>query len=370
MTATATAYDEAVALAQARGLLGWSSVADPQSCALVVLSDAALGRRDLGRYLFVLVRYLHEAGYCVHMSANRELTACLATERFARMLLETDALRLVEGGDRDQAGRAALLLHDGCVHAPPRGTRKEIVLVTGRRLTTTPEAYDVLFPYMLHPKYYATGDVHRVDCLREHTRTIRLMFSGNFSPRYANPEIESRYGKRNRTQIIESLRSGLTDSEMLTVTEANADALIGSTPDPRFVFVDTSTGFRIAKDQWLATLGRCAFFLACPGVDMPLSHNLVEAMSVGAIPVTQCGDYFDPPLRHGQECFAHDGHDVVTAVRTVLAMDTGEISRMRDSVLAYYERYLTPQAFARRVLDSPEHRLRLGMNFMPTANSA
>lgn len=372
MSGTETAYQQAIALARSRDLLGWSTTTEPSATAHLVLPDAALGRRDFGRYLFILANYLHAAGLVVHVTANKELIASLASHRFARMLLETDQIRLVS--QQHANPDAGIVLHDGCIGKVPVGTLKEIILVRGRRLTMTPEAYDVLFPYMLHPKYYANGDVHRVERLRGGRRTYRLLFAGNVSDRYANPEIWTKYRKLDRVRTLQRLRSELSADEMTTMTGTGAEP--GHSADPsqvttresRFVLIDTSNGCRIAKHRWLPTLSQCDFVLACPGVDMPLSHHLVEAMAVGAIPLTQCADFFDPPLQHGYECIAHDGHDVATAVRAALAMPAAEVLRMREHVLAHYERFLTPEAFARRVLRHPGRRLRLGLNFMPSVD--
>ena len=89
---------------------------------------------------------------------------------------------------------------------------------------------------------------------------------------------------------------------------------------------------------------------------MPLSHNLVEAMSVGCIPLTQYGDFFDPPLRDGVDCIAHGGTDIVDRARAVLAMDDARVETLRRNVIAYYERYLSVDAFIRRVLEHPGQR--------------
>ena len=47
--------------------------------------------------------------------------------------------------------------------------------------------------------------------------------------------------------------------------------------------------------QWLAKFD---FFFALPGVVMPFSHNIIEAMSVGCIPFLQqsYAEMFKPPL--------------------------------------------------------------------------
>ena len=161
------------------------------------------------------------------------------------------------------------------------------------------------------------------------------------------------------------LLEGLADERIFRTGSEFASELESGRLENQFVFVDNVQGNRVAKSSWLRTLGRCRFFLACPGVDMPLSHNIVEAMSVGCIPLTQYGGFFDPPLRDGHECVAHHGDDVVERAQTVLTMDPAKIETLRENVVSYYERHLSVDAFRRRVLERPGQTVRVGMNFMP-----
>lgn len=103
---------------------------------------------------------------------------------------------------------------------------------------------------------------------------------------------------------------------------------------------------RIPRGQWLQTLAHCNVFLALPGVYMPFSHNVVEAMAMGCIPLTNYGNWFDPPLEHMRTCIDFDTEDDLAAkVRMVLALDDDTIRDMRTSVIDYYDRYLAPVSF-------------------------
>ena len=48
---------------------------------------------------------------------------------------------------------------------------------------------------------------------------------------------------------------------------------------------------RIKAEAALDALAKADFFLACPGVGMPLCHNLIEAIAAGAIPILQYAAY-------------------------------------------------------------------------------
>ncbi|MCP4317962.1 MAG: hypothetical protein GY789_18555 [Hyphomicrobiales bacterium] len=324
--------------------------------------------RDLGRYLYILVKYLRLTGYETTLRGQNDLAARMREKRWANRLLEDDGVHLKsrsQPAGRAEHGPNDILVHDGDDAAGYFAGLKQFRLVKGRRLTLQPTSYDVLFPYMLHPKYYADGRYLNIAKYRAKNRNIGLFFSGNYNDRYRDPSILAKYGKLQRTALLEMLLDGLSSEQIFRTGADMESELATGRLEKKFVFADNLGGFRVAKGRWLETLGHCQFFLACPGVDMPLSHNLVEAMSVGCIPLTQYGDYFDPPMRDGRECVSHNGSDIVAKAQSVLAMDASEIEALRTHVIAYYERYLSVDAFRRRVLEYPGRQVRLGMNFMP-----
>jgi hypothetical protein len=113
---------------------------------------------------------------------------------------------------------------------------------------------------------------------------------------------------------------------------------------------------RIAETHWLEALATSDFFLCPPGYVMPMCHNTVEAMAVGAIPIINYPEWFDPHLVHGDNCIGFDNKaDLLSRLDDVLAMDAEAIARMRQRVIAYHDEYLAPEAFVRRI-ESTEQR--------------
>ena len=93
------------------------------------------------------------------------------------------------------------------------------------------------------------------------------------------------------------------------------------------------------------------FFVCPPGCGMPHSHNIVEAMSVGTIPITNYASYMTPPLQHGRHCLAFDTIDEFKAIlRNLPQMAQPEIRAMRQAVGDYYRRYLDPIAVGNQIV--------------------
>jgi glycosyltransferase involved in cell wall biosynthesis len=136
-------------------------------------------------------------------------------------------------------------------------------------------------------------------------------------------------------------------SEAVAAVDAEAAPIV-------FVIVrtpeDTTRKHLLQGRAYLSFLQRCSFFLAAPGFRMPLCHNLVEAMSVGAVPIVSYGDWLDPPLRDGVDCLGYSTlQELETTIERALAMPEDEIARLRSGVLAYYAEHLSVESLARRL---------------------
>ena len=78
---------------------------------------------------------------------------------------------------------------------------------------------------------------------------------------------------------------------------------------------------------------------------MPLCHNLIEAMSVGCIPILQHGHLLNPPLQNGVDCLSFDSEDeLLDVLDRVPSFTAAEVEGMRRNVAAYYQAHLTPTA--------------------------
>jgi hypothetical protein len=104
-------------------------------------------------------------------------------------------------------------------------------------------------------------------------------------------------------------------------------------------------------------------FLAPPGFQMPQCHNIIEAMAVGCIPLTNYADWFSPPLTDGENCFRfHDRKDLQERIASILATDQAALNAMRRRVIDYYDRHLAPKSFLERFRAQQASEIRLYVN--------
>jgi hypothetical protein len=102
-------------------------------------------------------------------------------------------------------------------------------------------------------------------------------------------------------------------------------------------------------------LAKSDFFLCCPGVVIPQSHNAVEAMAVGTIPIIQYSEMFHPNLVHGVNCIAYrDEKELIAYTNLCFEMCDLEITKLRNGVIDYYEAYLRHDIPFKKINDLPE----------------
>ena len=248
--------------------------------------------------------------------------------------------------------RGVLIRDDQYGH--PMACRRTIQLE--RRYYSAPRGPDLfVLPYFAHPDFYQQGmaDVARRLAGRAGPRAVTLFFSGTVDgEHYA---AAARFAILTRPPIIEHLEQRLA-----------AAALAGlKARTELFTIHDVSpqARHRFTLPEFLARLAGADFCLCPPGCGMPHSHNLIEAMAVGTIPITNYAQFMSPPLRHGVDCLAFETLDELDRVLELLAtIDQATVTRMRQGVMDYYARYLAPPAAGERLLAALPASARIAVN--------
>ncbi len=206
----------------------------------------------------------------------------------------------------------------------------------------------ILFPYPVHPVHSNPDKQATVDELRDSPKKIRLFFSGDMKG-YNKSHVNYPEPKLPRLEVINTILESLPNN-LLHVKDSQSAATLFSGPySQNCAIIDTSMTW-IDDRYWLDYLAKSDFFLAPPGIIMPMCHNIIEAMSVGAIPVTNYPEWFHPKLEHLKNCIAFsDKADLVEKVKLVLDMDREQIRSLRQNVIRYYQEFLKPARFIETV---------------------
>ena len=206
----------------------------------------------------------------------------------------------------------------------------------------------VLMPYPIHPVHTEPGLNERLAGLRSSNRSMRVFFSGE-TKGYTRNRINYPRAKLPRLEVINALLERMGDRVLFVQDQATLDRALSDGYAKKCVILDTNK-LRIPDREWLGVLSKADFFLAPPGIVMPMCHNAVEALAVGTIPVINYAEWFDPDLEHLRNCVAFDDKDdLIGKLDSVLAMDEVRILEMRKCAAAYYDAHLSSRSFMAKI---------------------
>lgn len=295
-------------------------------------------------YLPGMLNGFNQEKWCVwffnpHLILTLFLKAHFHSGRFSVCIFKRKQSRLIHLGNR------ALAKGDAVISA-------DFFNSIERKISGSLESDACMLPFVMHASQYQ----NMRDFESTASRSIRIFFSGNSNPgSYDNPVFRNTFEILNRHEIKQFVFSQFED---LLNTHKSGDH---SKP---LWWIDWEWkpgqrgGFdnRIENDEWLSFLDKSVFFLACPGVSMPMCHNLIESMYSGCIPILQHPKLFDPPLQDGINCLVFSASDSLKQkIETALSMNDEKLLEMQEAVKQYYHAYLSPESF-KTVLTNPQFK--------------
>jgi glycosyltransferase involved in cell wall biosynthesis len=333
--------------------------------------DTCLSIGDIGdRYFYLLVRFLSSDDHPIAVLMPQPHLVDLSTYLFkmdpcARLAFRHEHAQFIYRVPSETA--RITLIHDGSApHLLDYKWQKIITLDKDIAAMPKETGASILMPYPMHPLLYAADP--SIESLRQANKSIRLFFAGNINPgTYQFNSICRRFGILNRVEVIDAVL-GLPDHHVWRLhSQAElTEALVQKCLD-RVVLAlsdgDGTQGCRINPSTWLQTLSQCDVFLAPPGNWMPQCHNIIEAMAVGCIPLTNYADWFSPRLINGVNCFQfRDRQELQGCIFKILSMDEAALDRMRRRVIQYHDRYLAPRGFLERLRALQGSEIRVYVN--------
>jgi glycosyltransferase involved in cell wall biosynthesis len=209
----------------------------------------------------------------------------------------------------------------------------------------------VIMPFPVHPLHNTPDLDKRLQQYRSARKNMKIFFSGD-TKGYSKNRIQYPKAKLPRLEAINTILERMDDDVLLVKEPSELSNLRNAVYINKCVIVDTNEIWVDSRD-WLGDLARADFFLSPPGIVMPMCHNLIEAMAVGTIPVTNYPEWFDPDLRHMETCIVFDGKDdLINKLQQAMNMNETQLEKMRMNVLDYYETHLKPEVFIQRLESS------------------
>lgn len=208
-------------------------------------------------------------------------------------------------------------------------------------------------PMCFHPYMYS-NNIWQQPLDEGDTLRINALYSfGNFDRQAYKTIHKSPFGIIDRASLIDffSKKSNFISPRTLQ----DLQKIIQEKKSHQFIFVE-KYNFGIPMDKVQVYLSKFRYFLCCPGVFAPLSHNFVEALSASCIPVIEksYADCIYPPLEHKVNAFIFkDLLDLEYLLENeIFTLSDEEYLEMKANVKNYYNSYLHPKAAAINLINN------------------
>lgn len=184
------------------------------------------------------------------------------------------------------------------------------------------------------------------------SRKNSVFMSGNIDDSFYNKISESPFFSIiSRRKVYEYLKNK-SESYLEVRSYYDLSYFIRSSIDEKILIINCSEHFRIPIREVKNILVNFNFYLGLPGMVMPQSHNIIEAMSVGCIPVLHLtyAKTFEPPLEHYHNAFTYESlEELEKLIKEALKLDVDLIQKIQNQVLTYYFENLSPKGVVNKI---------------------
>lgn len=294
----------------------------------------------INRYLAALLNMLSIQGYTVFVPANKKVIKILNNSkgefRYTSWLLSDKTIKFGSPPDRVNV----------------------LVSIPANKLNNdyfSPSSLKSIYhvPMCCYPAFYKNYDlVNKIDPSYSN-RKRSVFMAGNFDDEYYK-RIDSSpfFNQPSRKKVIDFLKEKEYYKPIKSISHLNS--YISGENENNVILIDTKEDFRIPFTSLLQYLVNFDFFLALPGITIPQSHNLIEALSCGCIPIIhqEYAGLMQPPLEHDKNAFLFSDLDELDKmISKVFLLQEDQLKKIRKNVNIYYSKFLTPEAIEKNILD-------------------
>tara|TARA_R110002073_G_scaffold65408_34_gene163536 strand:+ start:19791 stop:20984 length:1194 start_codon:yes stop_codon:yes gene_type:complete len=305
---------------------------------------------EQGRRIHALVNLLTRGGYRVW------LTPRVCFFQNANKVYKWRALEHVyEYGMEGTPAKFDLCITDRRRVCPVANRTLRLTSDTQRQLSDR----DLPVPYTIHPDHMDAREDLNFQTYRDTQRRWLVFFGGDRrSDAYHPSEQYTHFKSTPRPRLVQLAEECFQDNLQLPDSEDALNKLMDT--DSNSLVILDSARYRVAPSRWLPVVSRAKFFLAAPGQTYPHSHNCIESLAIGTIPILEYNERFQPALEHGVNCLVYRGEQQFRQLMTeIRAMPESSIQQMRQGAIAYYDEYLSPQSFVHRLTADAFDRLHM-----------
>jgi hypothetical protein len=318
---------------------------------------------EMGRLLFYTLNIFALNGYHIKLFQNINFEKLEKDRPYIRLVESIENLVMVDEPPENTEHMIYLFDHADREYAQRNWGKKIQVkfnIFSSYFWSVFRKSRPVMMPYPMHPLLYDADLESRLESCRQQKRTMRIFFSGD-TEGYRKNRIQYPTRKLTRSEIIGAITDGMGNKAVCVTDSESHNRLLEGEFIQHFVIVDNRQ-FRIEARYWLEALSKSDFFLCPPGYVMPMCHNVIEAMSVGTIPVINYPEWLNPGLTDMVNCVAFDDKaDLIRKIDHVLNLEKEQVAEMKTRVIEYYRNNLDPAGFVKKLAMNTDKKVTLLM---------
>ncbi len=286
----------------------------------------------LNRYLYNFIKFFILNNYTVYIPKNKKVISTLNRKRgefiYGSWILK-ERVKLGKPKNTDLVIKREQLSNDYF------GGAKE-------------NSYHV--PMSEYPGMYRNGIYDESENFKRNRKRSAFM-SGNIdATHYKKISKAGFFEIPSRSEVADFIQSQRyyqkTDSLMALREFINTET------DNKVILIDASKQFRIPLYELKDLMQRFHFYLALPGILIPQSHNLVEAMAVGCIPVIHeaYARLMYPSLEHMKNALVYDSLEKLDElILKSFKLEKDQVESLHENVRNYFENHLSPSAVIKKI---------------------
>lgn len=209
-----------------------------------------------------------------------------------------------------------------------------------KKIYTSNDYLQNALPYIMHPFNYLEKETN-FSC-----KKIGIIMSGNFEESiYNDSVITDNFGLLNRWIIYQEI---IKNDKTLSISgnELVKDLDTGRFYD-KLVLMQWQSG-AIPNQKWRFYLSAANFIFCAPGMTMPMCHNVIEAMSVGVIPILNYPHWLNPSLKDDVNCLVYQSvSDIESVIYKALSLSDELKAEMTKNIAEYFKTYYEQYVFSK-----------------------
>lgn len=288
---------------------------------------------QINRYLAALLQMLSMQGYTIFVPASKKIIKILNNSngefRYASWLLSD---KLIKFGTPNK-------IITGKISIPAYKLSNDY-------FSDSDSDSDYHVPMCCYPAFYKQYELLKKVDPYHNERKRSIFMAGNFDDNYYNRIDDSTFfNQPSRRKVVDFLKEKEYYNPLNSISYLN-NYILGE-KENNVILIDTKTDFRIPFTSLLSYLINFDFFLALPGITIPQSHNLIEAMACGCIPIIhhEYAELMQPPLEHHKNALIFsDLDDLDKIISKTFSFSDDFVNTIRQNVVVYFSKFLSPEA--------------------------